>query len=183
MTIDPEDRWGLYGLMAEFETPESLLEAANRARTAGYRRMDAYAPMPVEGLAAAVGFPKNRVPLVVLLGAIVGATGGFSLCYWMTVIAYAHNVGGRPMNSWPAYIPITFELGVLIAALSAVVGMLIMNGLPQPYHPVFNVPRFRLASRERFFLCIEAHDPKFSLEETRTFLKDMNPVEVSEVAK
>lgn len=183
MSTEWEDRFGLYGLVAEFDTPEALLEAACRARDAGYHRMDAYTPMPVEGLADAVGFPKNRVPLVVAIGGAIGAAGGFSLCYWMTVIAYAHNVGGRPLNSWPAYIPITFELGVLVAAISAVVGMLILNGLPMPYHPVFNFPRFKLASRERFFLCIEANDPKFNLDETRAFLQKLNSVEVAEVAK
>lgn len=183
MNIDAEDRWGLYGLVAEFETPEALLEAARQSYNAGYRKMDAYTPMPVEGLADAVGFPKNRVPLVVMIGAILGGSGAFYLCYWMTVIAYAHNVGGRPMNSWPAYIPITFEGTVLIAAFSAIIGMLALNGMPTPYHPVFNLPRFQLASRDRFFLCIEARDQKFSLDETRAFLENLKPLEVSEVAK
>lgn len=172
----------VYGLMAEFDEPEPLLEAARRAHAEGYRQMDAYAPMPVEGLAEAIGFRSNWVQRLVFIGGISGATGGFTLCYWMTVIAYPHIVAGRPLNSWPAYIPITFESMVLIACLTAVVGMLALNGLPQPYHPVFNVPRFAHASRDKFFLCIEASDPKFDLNATRQFLEQLSAREVMEVA-
>src|SRR5580700_8772310 len=172
----------LYGLMAEFDEAEPLLEAARRAHAAGYREMDAYSPMPVEGLAEAIGFRTSLVQRLVFVAGLLGATGGFTLCWWMTVIAYPHNVAGRPLNSWPAYIPITFEGMVLVACLTAVVGMLALNGLPQPYHPVFNVAQFARASRDRFFLCIESTDPKFDLDATRRFLEMQNPREVTEVA-
>jgi hypothetical protein len=170
-----------YGLMAEFDRPEELLAAAEHARAAGYRNMDAYAPMPVEGLAEAIGFRSKAVSRIVLCFGILGAAGGFTLCWWMSVIAYPHIVAGRPLNSWPAYIPITFEGMVLIACISAVIGMLALNGLPQPYHPVFNVPEFARASRDRFFLCIEATDPQFDPEATRRFLQDLDPNEVMDV--
>jgi hypothetical protein len=178
------DRHGLHGLMAEFEEPEQLLEAARRAYSAGYRNMDAYSPMPIEGLAEAIGFTRHWVSLVVLIGGLMGCAGGFMLLWWISVIAYPHNVGGRPFNSWPMFIPITFECTVLAAALSSVVGMLAMNKLPMPYHPVFNVPQFATrASVDRFFLCIEASDPKFNVEQTKAFLLELNPEEVAEVEK
>jgi len=172
----------LYGVMAEFDTPESLLAAAAMARTAGYRKMDAYAPMPVEGLAEAIGFRTTWVQRLVFVGGTLGAIGGFTLCWWISVIAYPHNVGGRPLNSWPAYVPITFECMVLVACITAVVGMLALNGLPQPYHPVFNVEAFARASRDKFFLCIEAADPQFSLDGTREFLAQAGSREVTDVA-
>jgi hypothetical protein len=171
----------IYGLMAEFESPNDLVAAAHKAYAEGYRKMDAYTPFPVEGLAEALGFGRTRVPLIVLIGGIIGCLGGYFLQYWISVIDYPINVGGRPLNSWPAFIPVTFETAVLVAALSAVLGTLALNGLPQPYHPVFNVPRFRLATRDRFFLVIEAADPKFDLETTRLFLKSLNPCEVYDV--
>ena len=171
----------LYGLMAEFDEPEQLLDAARMAREAGYRHMDAYSPMPVEGLADAIGFHTSLVQKLVFAAGVLGASGGFTLCWWMTVIAYPHNVAGRPLNSWPAYVPITFEGMVLVSCITAVVGMLALNGLPQPYHPVFNVPRFEHASCDKFFLCIEATDPKFDLELTRDFLSQLNAREVTEV--
>jgi hypothetical protein len=171
----------LYGLMAEFNDPERLLEAARRAHAAGYRQMDAYSPMPVEGLAEAIGFRTSMVQRMVFIAGLLGATGGFTLCWWMTVVAYPHNVAGRPLNSWPAYVPITFESMVLVACLTAVVGMLALNGLPQPYHPVFNVVRFEHASRDKFFLCIEAADPKFDPQATREFLEQLEPEGVIDV--
>jgi hypothetical protein len=171
----------LYGLMAEFTSPEALLAAARRAYAEGYRRMDAYSPFPVEGLAEAIGFRKNLLPLIVLIGGFIGAAGGFYLQYWISVVDYPLNIGGRPLNSWPAFIPVTFELTILSAALSAVLGLLALNGLPMPYHPVFNVERFELASRNRFFLCIEARDPKFDREATRRFLEGASPQGVYEV--
>ena len=171
----------LYGLMAEFDQPEPLLEAARRAREVGYRHMDAYSPMPVEGLAEAIGFRTSMVQRLVFAAGVLGAAGGFTLCLWMTVVAYPHNVAGRPLNSWPAYIPITFEMMVLISCLTAVVGMLVLNGLPQPYHPVFNVARFEHASRDKFFLCIEATDPKFDALATRDFLEQLDTKGVMEV--
>ena len=172
----------LYGLMAEFETSEAVVAAVRRAYQEGYRRMDAYTPMPVEGLAEELGFHHTRLPLIVLLGGIAGGVGGFLLQYYTSVIDFPLNVGGRPLNSWPAFIPITFEMTILVAALSAVLGMLALNGLPRPYHPVFNVSRFALATRNRFFLCVEGTDPKFDLVATKRFLESLSPREVSEVA-
>ena len=171
----------LHGLMAGFSQPEPLLEAARRAYAEGYRRMDAYAPMPVEGLAEAIGFRSNAVSRWVFAAGLAGACGGFGLMWWITVIAFPHNVAGRPLNSWIAYIPITFECMVLVACFTAVIAMLALNGLPEPYHPVFNVPEFERASRDRFFLCIEAADAKFDPEATRTFLEQLHPEEVRDV--
>ena len=172
----------LHGLMAAFDTPEALLDAARRTTDEGYRNIDAYTPMPVEGLADAIGFRSNAVPRLVFVCGLAGAAGGFGLMWWITVIAFPHIVAGRPLNSWPAYIPITFECMVLLASLSAVIGMLAMNKLPQPYHPVFNVPLFARASRDLFFLCVEATDPKFDPASTRAFLERLNPREVHDVA-
>jgi Protein of unknown function (DUF3341) len=178
------DRHGTYGIMAQFREPEEVLDAANRAYAAGYRNMDAYSPMPIEGLAEAVGFRRNWVAPIVLFFGLCGCCGGFGLLWWITVIAYPHNVAGRPFDSWPAYIPITFECTVLLAALSSVIGMLALNKLPQPYHPVFNVESFsQHASVDRFYLCIEASDPKFDAAATRAFLEGLNPEEVAEVQK
>jgi hypothetical protein len=171
----------LYGMMAEFEQPEQVLQAAKSAYAAGYRRMDAYSPLPVHGLSEALGFHKSRLPLVVLIGGICGCLGGFGFQYWVSVINYPVIIGGKPMNSWPAFIPVTFECTILLAALSAVFGMLALNGLPQPYHPVFNVDRFEHATRDRFFLCIEARDPNFDRTGTRQFLEGLGAHEVSEV--
>ncbi|HXG11836.1 MAG TPA: DUF3341 domain-containing protein [Gemmataceae bacterium] len=172
----------IYGLLAEFEKPADLLRAAEAARQAGYRKIDAYSPFPIEGLAEALGFHRTGLPLVVFLGGLVGCIAGFFLQYYAAVISYPINVGGRPLNSWPAFIPVTFELTVLIAALTAVLAVLGLNGLPMPYHPLFNVPRFALATRDRFFLCIEATDPRFDREATRQFLAGLWPREVSEVS-
>ena len=175
-------RSSVYGLMAEFDDPTTLVAATDRAHHQGYRRMDAYSPFPIEELHDAIGSPPSRLPLIVLIGGLLGCIGGYVLQYWVSVVAYPVNVGGKPLHSWPAFIPVTFECTILAAALAAVLGMLALNGLPMPYHPVFNVPRFALASRNRFFLVIEAADTKFELEETRRFLETLGPREVSTVA-
>jgi hypothetical protein len=171
----------IYGLMAEFDSPEALLEAGRRAFAEGFRRMDAYSPFPVDGLAEAIGFHRTRVPLIVLIGGLLGCIGGFYLQYWVAVIDYPINIGGRPLNSWPSFIPVTFELTILLAALAAFFGVLALNRLPMPYHPVFNVERFELASRNRFFLCIEAADTNFELERTRRFLDEIGSLGTYEV--
>jgi hypothetical protein len=170
-----------YGLMAEFDNPTALVEAANRARLAGYRRMDAFSPIPVEELSEALGLKRTRLPLLVLLGGIGGGLAGYGLEWWASVIAYPMNVGGRPLHSWPQFIPVTFETTVLGAALTCFVGMWALNKLPQPYHPVFNVPAFARASTDRFFLCIESGDPRFERDATWRFLESLHPLGVSEV--
>jgi hypothetical protein len=170
-----------FGLMAEFEKPEELLEATRQARLAGYHAMDAYTPYPVKGVAAELGMRRNRVPFVILIAGIVGAIVGYSMQHWTMGVDYPLDVGGRPLNSWPVFLPIAFEVMVLVAAFAALFGMVFLNGLPQPYHPVFNAPRFALATRDRFFLCIEAADPKFDLEATRGFLESFDPREVTDV--
>jgi hypothetical protein len=171
----------IYGLMAEFHTPEEILAAAERTHAAGFRQIDAYSPFPIEGLSEALGFHHTRLPLIVLIGGLVGCVGGFTLQSWGSAFYYPMNVGGRPMLSWPAFIPITFECTVLLAALSAVLGMLALNGLPTPYHPTFNVERFALASRDRFFLVIEATDPLFDRQKTADFLRSLTEFGVYEV--
>jgi hypothetical protein len=171
----------LYGLLAEFEQPVEVVAAARAAREAGYRNMDAYTPFPVEGLPAELGFHRTHLPLIIFIGGCVGCFGGFYMQYWCAAVNYPQNIGGRPLNSWPSFIPVTFELTILCAALSAIIGLFALNRLPMPYHPVFNVPRFAAASRDRFFLCIESKDPKFEPEETRRFLAGLKPHEIFEV--
>jgi hypothetical protein len=174
-------RPAIHGLLAEFDDANAVVAATRRAYEKGFRRMDAYTPFPIEELSDALGFRKTRLPLLVLIGGILGGLTGFGMQYYTAAIEYPINVGGRPFNSWPSFIPITFELTVLGAALVAVLGMLALNGLPMPYHPVFNVPRFALATRDRFFLCLEATDPLFDRTATREFLKELHPREVTEV--
>ena len=171
----------LYGLMAEFENPRDLVAAARRTREAGYRRVDAYTPYPIEELAEALHVHDRRLPAVVLGGGILGALFGYGLCWWTSVVAYPLVIGGKPFHSTPAFIVPTFETTILFAAFAAVLGMLGLNGLPMPYHPVFNTPRFALASRDRFFLCIEARDPKFHHDETWAFLTRLNAQVVMDV--
>ncbi len=170
---------GVHGAMVEFDTPEELITACEKAYAEGFRRMDAYAPMPVEGLAEAIGYKRNKVAFCVLIGGICGVLFGFGLLEWITVVAYPHNVGGRPLNSWPAYIPIIFECMILFSALTAMVSMFAMNGLPRPYHSVFNVPAFERASVDKFFLCIESTDLKFRSDHTLDFLRTLGGNEVT----
>jgi hypothetical protein len=160
----------LYGVIAQFEDAAALLRAAERAHAAGYRRLDAFTPFPVHGLAEAIGFHRTHVPTIALAGGLLGLAGGFGLQYWIHVVAYPLNVGGRPLNSWPAFVPVTFECTILFAAFGAVLGMLALNGLPRPNHPVFNVAEFERASQDRFFLCIESTDPRFEREAVRGLL-------------
>jgi hypothetical protein len=170
-----------YGLMAEFEDPNALVAAAYRAHHEGYRRMDAYSPFPIEELHDALGAHHSRLPLIVLIGGVLGCLGGYLMQYWMNAVDYPLVVAGKPYNAWPMFLPVTFECTILGAALGAVLGMLALNGLPMPYHPVFNVPRFALASRNRFFLCIEARDRRFDAARTREFLESLGAQEVTTV--
>jgi hypothetical protein len=170
-----------YGLLAEFDGPDALIAAARRAYERGYRRMDAYSPYPVEGLNHVVGDRRNALPFVTLLGGMVGGGSAYALQYWTSVVDYPINVGGRPAHSWPSFIPVAFETTILFAALAAVVGMIVASGLPRLYHPVFNVPSFQRATRDGFFLCIEAKDRMFDREETRTFLESLGPRDVADV--
>jgi hypothetical protein len=174
-------REGLYGVIAEFNDPQTLLDAANAVREAGYTSTDAFSPFPIHGLAEAVGFHKTHLSTIVLGMGVLGGAGGFFMQWYANVIAYPINIGGKPLNSWPAWVPVTFECTILLAALGAVFGMLALNGLPMPYHPVFNVRRFDSASRDKFFLVIQARDPKFRLEEARRFLETLGPREVTDV--
>ena len=171
----------LYGVMAQFDSPSTLVAAARETYAAGYRRINGYSPFPIEELSEAIGFKRTILPLIVLIGGILGGLGGFFMQYWMEVVDYPINVGGKPFNSWPAFIPITFECTILAAALAAVLGMLALNKLPQPYHPVFNAPNFALATRDSFFLVIESKDPKFQHDEVMRFLKSLEARDVCDV--
>ena len=173
----------IHGLLAEFDNPSALVNATRTAREKGYRKLDAYSPFPIEALSDALHLHRNRLPLIVLVGGIVGGALGYLLQYYVTVWHYPLNIAGRPLHSWPAYIVITFETTILIAALSCVLGLFALCGLPMPYHPVFNVPRFAMASQNRFFLCIEATDPLFDHDKTAEFLESLEATEVSEVAR
>ena len=171
----------IYGMMAEFDSAQSLIDAAKRTHEAGYNKIDAYSPFPIEGLAEEIGFYHDEVPLVVLIGGIIGGCTGYLMQYWMAAVDYPLNIGGKPPHAWPAFIVITFEMTILFAGISAVFGMLALNGLPMPYHPVFNVPRFAFASKDRFFLIVFSSDKKYNAVETRRWLESFNPRSVSEV--
>jgi hypothetical protein len=176
-----EHRSHIYGVIGEFETPGQLVHAAAKIREAGYRYYESYSPFPVEGLPEAMGMRRNMVPLITLIGGLVGGLGGFGFQYWANVYSYPVNIAGRPLNSWPAFIPVTFELTILCASLAAVFGMLALNKLPQPHHPIFNAHRFSHASQDRFFVCIQARDKKFDLTETARLLQNLAAQHVSEV--
>ena len=171
----------IYGLLAEFHTPGEAVDAAHRVREAGYTKVDAYSPYPVEELIHALRIGRSRLPRLVLAGGIAGATLGWGLEYWAAVVEYPMNIGGRPVYAWPAFIIPAFETTILFAAGAAVLGMLALNGLPEPYHPVFNVPGFALATRDKFFICIEAVDPKFDRGGTMKFLQGLGASAVDEV--
>ena len=172
----------LYGLMAEFADATTLVEAAKRTHAEGYRKMDAFSPYPIHELFDAMELNDKRLPFMVLMGGIIGCMAGFGLCYWVSVIAYPLNIGGRPFNSWPSFIPVTFEVTILLASLTTVLGMILLNGLPMPYHPVFNVKRFaEHASQDGLFLAIEADDPKFDINKTRQFLQGLGAREINEI--
>lgn len=171
----------LYGLMAEFRDPEHLVKAAQRAHQEGYRQMDAYSPFPVDGLSEALGLPRTRLPAIVFAAALTGALAGYGMQYYAAVYSYPINSGGRPFHSWPAFIPVAFEMTILFGAIAAVLALLFLNRLPQPYHPVFNAPSFKRASQDGFFLCLEARDPRFDLGKTRRFLQELSGRPVIEV--
>ena len=175
---DLKTRWGL---IAEYDEPEQLLQAAEKARDHGFTRLDAYTPFPIHGLYDALGHGKTRLQWLVLIAGIIGGVGGFWMQYYANVIDLPWNVGGRPLNSWPSFMPVAFELSILFAALTAVIGMLVLNGLPKPYHPLFNVKEFEAASKDKFFLCVKASDPKFNLQKTKAFLQSLDPRSVYEV--
>jgi hypothetical protein len=177
--VEPEKS---YGLLAEFESEQQLLEAAHRVHGEGYRHTDAFSPFPVKGIYEALGHHGTAIPMIVFCGGAFLGLGGFFMEWFASVIDYPLNIGGRPLNSWPAFIPITFELTVLGASLAALAGMILLNKLPCPYHAVFNAPQFERASLDRFFICIESSDPKFDLEKTKQFLLNLKPLSVSGVA-
>ena len=171
----------IYGLMAEFDTPVEIVHAARRTSEAGYKKIDAYSPFPIEELAEAIGFHHNGVPLVTLIGGLLGGLAAYLLQWWIATISYPVNIGGRPLQSWPSFIVVTFEMTILFAGIFSVFGMLALNGLPMPYHPVFNVPRFAFATKDRFFLIIFSSDAKYDSAATRAFLESLGPVSISEV--
>jgi hypothetical protein len=178
-----EEESSHHGVMAQFDNPDDLLAAARATFAAGYRKLDAYSPLPIHGLADAIGYKRTRLPWLVFCMGIIGAIAGYSLCYWTSVVDYPINIGGRPHHSGVSFIPITFEVTILFSAMTSAFGMLIANGLPHPYHPVFNVENFSRASSDLFFLCIESEDDKFDLDQTTAFLQSLNPQEVSHVER
>jgi hypothetical protein len=172
-SVHPRAKPFTYGVIAEFASPDELIEAVKKTRSAGYEIMEAYTPYPIEEVWEAIGHPKSKVPLLVLIGGLIGGIGGYYLQYWASAVTYPINVGGRPFHSWPAFIPVTFECTVLVAGLFAVFGMLFLNGLPMPYHPVFTVPRFASATRDRYFLMILARDKRFEPDSALAFMKEL----------
>jgi len=170
-----------YGLLAEFDSPTALVKAAEATHAAGYVKIDAYSPLPIEGLAEAIGFHHDLVPLVTLIGAIIGGATGYLMQYWINTMAYPLNIGGKPFHSWPSFIVVTFEMTILFGGISAVFGMLALNGLPMPYHPVFNVSRFAMASKDRFFLIVFSSDKKYDDVKTRELLESLGPKTLTEV--
>jgi hypothetical protein len=183
MSVQPARLADRYGLLAEFAGPEHLLAAARQTHAAGYRQVEAYSPFPVEGVAEILHPGPTRMPLIVLVGGIVGGLSGYALQYYVAAISYPMVVASRPYDSVPSFVPVTFEMTILFAALFGFAGLLAANGLPMPYHPVFNAPSFARASRDGFFLCIEAGDPRFDAVQTRAFLAGLGAREVTDVAE
>jgi hypothetical protein len=178
-TAEPTDP--TYGVMAEFDTAQALVDAARRVMAEGFVKVEAYSPVPIEELNDIIHKKRTILPALVLAGGLTGMATGFLLQYWASAIEYPLNVGGRPFASWPAFVVPSYELTILFSALTAAAGMIALNGLPQPYHPVFNAPRFSLASSDKFFIVIEAEDPKYSLKETSAFLDRIGAKGVYEV--
>jgi hypothetical protein len=170
-----------WGLLAEFASADGLLAAARRVRESGYERAEAYSPFPVDGLAEALGFARNRVPLFTFIGGLLGGIGGFWLQWYSAVVDYPVNIAGRPLDSWPMFVPVTFELAVLGSAFAAVISMFAANGLPQLRHPLFAAPEFDLATRNRFFLCLRSDDAAFDARESRELLESLHPMHCVEV--
>lgn len=176
-----EDENRIYGTVAEFDSADRLVEVAERAKLAGYKAMDAYSPFPVHGLSEAIGFHDVRMPWLIFAGGLTGAFFGYTMQWYLLTVDYTLNVGGKPFNSLPSFVPITFECTILFSAITAVFGMLALNKLPKPYHSIFNTPGFERASQDRFFICIEAEDPQYDSEGTSAFLRSFNPIAVNEV--
>lgn len=171
-----------YGILAEFASSDALLNAARGMRSHGHERLEAYTPYAVEGLSEALGIKPNRVPLMTLAGGTVGGVGGYFMQWYAAAVSYPINVGGRPLHSWPMFIPVTFELTILCAAFAAAIGMLAANGLPRLRHPIFDAPGFDLATRNRHFLCVRPEGPDFDRQDVREALARWEPVAISEVA-
>lgn len=171
----------LYGLIAEFDSPEELMAACRVVRDAGYKKIDAFAPFPVAGLSEAIGFKDKLIPTLMLIGGIVGICWGIGIQFFGLGLSLPINIGGRPLWSWPNFIPITFETMVLTAAFTGGIGMFALNGLPRPHHPVFDAPNFDRASTDKFFLLIEAEDPKFDLDETKQLMLGLGTERVNEI--
>jgi len=171
----------IFGLMAEFDSAQALLEAARKTVAAGFTKLEGYSPVPIEELNDVIHKRRTVLPKLVLAGGLTGMATGFTLQYWASTIAYPFLVGGRPYASWPAFVVPSYELTILFSALTAAGGMILLNGLPQPYHPVFNAPRFSLATSDKFFLVVEAVDPKYSAADTKTFLEGLGAKGVYEV--
>ena len=178
-----DDSPRLYGLLAEFDSPTAIVNAARRAREAGYVKLDAYTPFPIHELDAALKLPRTILPWLVFAGGLTGLLGGFAMQSWMSAVDYPLNIGGRPLASWPAFVVPSYEMTILFASITAVVGMIALNGLPMPYHPLFNAPNFSHASADRFFLCIETKDANFDAAGTRQFLEELHPLGVTDVAE
>lgn len=178
-----DDTPKLYGLLAEFDSPTAVVTAARKAREAGYVKLDAFTPFPIHELDEALKVPRTILPWLVFAGGLAGLLGGFAMQYWMSAVDYPLNIGGRPLASWPAFVIPSYEMTILFASITAVVGMIALNGLPMPYHPLFNAPNFTNATADRFFLCIETKDAKFDAAGTRQFLETLHPLGVTDVAE